>query len=265
MTQLNNKEPRILTFDIESSLQKAYIWQPGWKLNVSYTSVIEEQFMLGFSYKWLDEQEVYGESLHKESVKSFLSHNDRSLVLKLKKLLDEADVVVTYNGNRFDIPLFNGLCLKYGITPPSPYKSVDLFQTVRSKFKLNSKKLDYINKLLGYEGKDEMCYQDWIDCDKNIVSAYEKMETYCNRDVIALEEAYKRILPWIRNHPNMSVLTGDTCCTKCTSTNLRKGGWTIRYANGKQYRRVICQDCGNHCVDKNESKGGRDDKALISG
>ncbi|NIV35232.1 MAG: hypothetical protein GWN58_38990, partial [Anaerolineae bacterium] len=43
------------------------------------------------------------------------------------ELLDEADAVVHYNGKKFDIPTLNREFVKYGFTPPSPYKQIDLY------------------------------------------------------------------------------------------------------------------------------------------
>lgn len=257
------RKPKILTFDIETSLQLAFTFGTGWKCRIMHDDIIEEQYMLGFSYKWLDKEDVGNEFLHQGPKRKFKAHDDEAMIRKLHKLLDEADIVVTYNGNRFDIPFFNARCLKYGLTPPSPYRSVDLFTTVRSKFKLNSKKLDYVNKFIGYSGKDAMCKQDWVDCHYNDVDAYEKMATYCDRDVVALEEAYIRVLPWITNHPNISQMSGKHCCPKCGSGELSLGGWTIPYMNGKQYRRKICANCGCHCVDRNIEKQVRADKPLV--
>lgn len=265
MTHLENKKPRILTFDIETSVQLTYSWGASWKTRISAQQVITPKYFLGFSYKWLDEEETHQVFIHQGKKANLKKHNDTAVIKKLWELLNEADAVITYNGDSFDIKYFNTMCVKHNLPPTTPFKSIDLIKTARGRFRFETNKLDDVNKFLGFDGKHSMCYQDWIDCYNNDLVALQKMADYCDRDVEALEQAYLKLLPWIKGHPNMSILKGETCCTKCGGTNLRKGGWTVRYANGKQYRRVLCQECHTHCVDKNEFKGGREQKALING
>jgi hypothetical protein len=45
-------------------------------------------------------------------------------------LLDSADVVLHFNGRRFDVPHLNREFLLAGLTPPSPYKQIDLLSGV---------------------------------------------------------------------------------------------------------------------------------------
>lgn len=258
-----NQKPKIVTFDIESALQLAYCWGPAFRTRISPEQVITPKYLLGFSWKWLEENKTHQCFIHQGRRKNLANHNDYEIVLKLWEVLDEADIVITYNGANFDVKLFNTMCMKHGLTPPSPYQHVDLIKTARSRFRFDSNKLDEINKFLGYDGKHVMKYQDWIDCYNNDLTILQKMADYCDRDVEALEQVYIKFQSWIHNHPNMSVLMGDRVCPKCGSEHIKPGGWTIRYANGKQYRRVICKTCGAHAVDKNEHKGSRKDKALI--
>lgn len=222
--------------------------------------------MLGFSYKWYHEDETKSFFLYPNcSHRAFVNHNDEAIIRKLWEILDEADIVITYNGVNFDVKHFNTWCLKYNLTPPSPYKHVDLLKTARGRFKFESNKLDEVNKDLGYDGKSPMEFDDWVGCYKNDKESFIKMAKYCNRDVEALEQVYIRFMPWIHNHPNMSVIIGEECCPKCGSPEIRPGGWTIPYANGKQYQRVICKTCGAHAVNKNNFRGGRDTKPLVQG
>lgn len=257
------KKLRIVTFDIESALQLAYCWGPSFRTRITPEQVITDKYLLGFSWKWLDEDKTHQCFIHQGGYRKLANHNDVDIVTKLWEVLDEADIVVTYNGANFDVKLFNTMCLKHGLTPPSPYRHVDLIRTARGIFRFDSNKLDEINKFLGYAGKHVMTYQDWINCYNNDKEALQKMADYCDRDVEALEQVYLKLRPWINNHPNMSVLLGEKVCPKCGSKEIAPGGWTIRYANGKQYRRVKCKGCGAHAVDKNEFKGGREDKAII--
>src|SRR3546814_6332122 len=51
--------------------------------------------------------------------------DDVDITAKLIALLDEADVVIGQNSDRFDLPTINGRALVAGLKPPSPYKTVD--------------------------------------------------------------------------------------------------------------------------------------------
>ena len=59
-------------------------------------------------------------------------------------LLSEADVVVHYNGDKFDLPHLNREFVESGLGPPAPYASIDLLKTVKRKFRFPSNKLDYV-------------------------------------------------------------------------------------------------------------------------
>lgn len=255
---------RIVTLDIEVSTVPVHTWGCGWKVKVGPQQIIQDQFMLGFSWKWLDEKKTHNMFMHSLPDEEFMSHDHTAIIKKMWEVLDEADIVITYNGDSFDLAKFNGYCLALGLKPPSKYKSVDLFKTVKRKFNIESKRLDYVNKLLGYQGKDEMCYQDWLDCWMNDIPAYKKMAKYCDRDVVALEEAYKNLLAWIDNHPNLSQISGETCCPKCGSKDYAEnGGWTIPNLHGFRRRRHICKECECHFVNPNIKEKVREDKAMV--
>lgn len=248
-------KPRILTFDVETGLRTALAFSTG-KTWLKGHQFLTPEHLLGFSYKWLDEADVGRLFLHEINKKAVREKNDEKLIKLLWKLLDEADAVVTYNGNGFDIKLFNAKCLQYGLRPPSPFKSIDLYPTAKRKFKLDDKRLDTVAKALGFDGKNPMEYNDWVECYHGNLEAFEKMAIYCDKDVELTEQVYYKLMPWIDNHPNMSQLYQEACCTSCGNTNFdtNKGGWTIPYANGKQYKRHVCPNCGTHFVNKSIHK-----------
>jgi predicted RNA-binding Zn-ribbon protein involved in translation (DUF1610 family) len=72
--------------------------------------------------------------------------------------------------------------------------------------------------------------------------AWGQMERYNKRDVIILERLYRRLLPWIKDHPNVGAYLGKTACTNCGSAKVNKQG--IKIARLRHYQRYQCQDCG---------------------
>ena len=52
------------------------------------------------------------------------------------KLLDEADAVVTWNGVSFDMKHLRREFVLAGLTPPSPWKDIDLMLTVKREMQI---------------------------------------------------------------------------------------------------------------------------------
>ena len=71
---------------------------------------------------------------------------DRETTKSVWKLLDEADIVVAHNGNRFDLKWINASFLKHGMLPPSPYKTIDTLTQSRGQFYQNTHKLDDLSR-----------------------------------------------------------------------------------------------------------------------
>lgn len=223
---------RILLLDIETSPMSVYAWTL-FKPHISLSQIKDTSKTLCVAYKWLGEKQTH-----------FLSewtHED--MVEQLHVLFEEADVVVTYNGNRFDLPVLHKEFLLQGMSPPAPYKSVDLYRTVKSKFRFASNKLDHIAQQLGLGSKTaHYGFEMWTDVMAGDVKARKLMEKYNKQDVILLEKVYNVLLPWIANHPNHSHHSGNHVCPNCGSKHLQHRG-TIISAVGR-HQRYQCQDCG---------------------
>src|SRR3546814_5581125 len=82
------------------------------------------------------------------------------MVVALHKLLSEADAVVTYNGDRYDIPKAMGEFVLEGLMPPPPPTSIDLMKAVK-KLGFVMNRLAFIGPLLKvgqkvkHEGRSE--------------------------------------------------------------------------------------------------------------
>lgn len=167
------------------------------------------------------------------------------MVSRVHALLDEADVVCHYNGKKFDIPTLNREFLLYGLDPPSQFKQLDLLQTTRQQFRFPSNKLDYVSQQLGIGSKTKhMGMEMWRDCMDGCDKAWKTMKRYNMQDVRLTEKYYKRLLPWIKNHPNWGVyLDADRpTCRNCGSQKVVKKG--VERTNTLIYQRYKCTDCG---------------------
>ena len=110
--------PKVLLLDIETAPNRVYTWGL-FKQNVSINQIEEPGYTLCWAAKWLGKPRVMWEGI---------SHHD-DFILGIWKLLDEADIVVHYNGSKFDIPVLNKEFILADRTPPSPYIKVDLYKT----------------------------------------------------------------------------------------------------------------------------------------
>ena len=100
--------------------------------------------------------------------------------------------------------------LKLGWLPPRPFLEIDLLQSVRSRFRLTSNKLDFVAQFLGLGQKTKhKGMQLWKDCIDGDAAAWEVMEEYNKQDVVLLEDLYLYLLPWISNHPNLGLYGDD--------------------------------------------------------
>ena len=221
---------------IETSPNTAHVWGL-FKQNISLSQLMDSSRVMCFASKRLGHREVsfYSEQNGK--------HED---MIKIAwEILDKSDVIVHYNGKRFDIPTLNKEFLKYGMKPPSPYKEVDLLLVAREKFRFPSNKLDYVAKFLGVRGKVKHTgHELWVRCMAGDNNAWALMERYNKHDVRLLENVYKALLPWITKHPNIALYrgTGRPTCTNCGCEKVQSRG--VQHTTTMTYRRYQCSKCG---------------------
>ncbi len=222
---------RILLLDIETSPNSAFVWGL-WNQNISIDKIIDSSEVLCWAAKWLGEKHV-------------LQFDKRApgMLNAMHNLLEEADAVVTYNGNSFDLPVLNKEFLSNDFNPPAPYKSIDLCKVVQKKFRFPSSKLDYVCKALGLDTKvKHEGFELWVKCMNDDAKAWKRMREYNRQDVVILEQLYNKLLPWIPSHPSHATFDDTKCCTNCGSTNYQRRGVarTMQFT----YPRYSCNACG---------------------
>jgi hypothetical protein len=228
----NKHDEKILLLDIEWKPATAYVWRM-WDENISPDQLIDHGGMLCFCAKW-------------SGSKDFLFFSEwedgrEGMAQAALDLLNEADAVVTYNGDRYDLPKILGEILLAGLTPPPPVTSIDVLKTVKKMgFVMN--RLAYIGPLLSVGGKvKHEGFNLWKDVMNGKETAKAKMRRYCIQDVRLLEKLYQRVRPFIKNHPHMGATKKE--CGACGSNHVQSRG----YRRTKHYRiqRVQCQSCGS--------------------
>jgi len=196
---------RVLIYDIETSPNIGWFWRAGYKLNISPENITKERAIICVSYKWLGEDQVYNLAWDKDQC-------DRFLIQQFIEVMNEADVLVAHNGDRFDLKWIKTRALKHGLTNMLiDYASVDTLKLAKKKFNFNSNRLDYIAKYLGFEGKIKTSIGLWTDIVfKKDAQALKDMITYCDEDVRQLENVYNALVNWEKPKGHLGVLQGKT-------------------------------------------------------
>jgi hypothetical protein len=234
--------PKILIFDIETSPLKAYVWQTQvWNSNVSEGQVLSEWFMLCWSAKWLFDDKIMSDRLTGREARN---EDDNRIVKNLWNLLNEADIVVAHNGDRFDVPNMNTRFIVNHLPPTRPYQTIDTVSIARRQFGFTHNNLNALARVFGFKVKLETNFELWKRCVDGEDSALQRMEQYNRHDVALLEEIYMKIRPWIHSHPNIGLYTESTepVCSNCGSNVLKKTDKFYFTMTGK-YELYTCE-CG---------------------
>jgi predicted RNA-binding Zn-ribbon protein involved in translation (DUF1610 family) len=226
----------ILLLDIETAPMLADVWSL-WNNNVSLNQLRDPGGLLSFASKWLgeDEQDIRFMSDHKNGREMMLGVVHAQLTL--------ADAVVTWNGDKFDLPILNSEFIQAGLKPPAPYASIDLLKTAKKRFRFPSNKLQYVSTALGFKGKVSHEGHDlWVKCMDGDEDAWAQMEVYNRQDVQLLDDLYWKFQPWIMQHPSRAVYADAHVCPKCGSEHLQRRGESRTLQS--VFQRYQCQSCG---------------------
>lgn len=235
---------KILLLDIETLPNIAYIWKL-YEETTSTSMIAQEWHLACWCAKWLDKKEIFSSSLMDFKNYKQNPENDKECLEKLWKLLDESNIIIAHNGSRFDIPKINTRFVKHGMKPPSPYKIVDTLKSARFYFGFTSNRLNDLGQFLEVGKKvDTGGFQLWKRCMQGEKKAFQEMVKYCKQDVLLLERVYKKLRPYITNHPSITVTEDSPVarCPKCGSNKLHRRG--ITHTNVCTYRRYVCTNCG---------------------
>jgi len=209
---------------------------------------------MSFAAKWYDSDEI----IYMDQSKEKDITNDKKMLKVIWKLLDEADIVITQNGKKFDTKKINARFVMNGMQPPSSYRNIDTFLIAKRHFGFTSNKLEYMTDKLctKYKKLSHGKYPGnklWEECLKGNMDAWAEMEEYNKYDVLSLQELYDVLVPW-DDRINFTVYFEDDRCS-CGSTDLRKNG--IYYTNANKYQKYKCKDCGKEYRDRKAIKSDK--------
>lgn len=227
-------EVKTLILDIELQPAQAWVWQL-WDVTVGLNQLEAPSSIICWAAKWSGSDEIY--------FSSEKMHTKEGMVHAMWELLDEADEVVGFNSNRFDIKHLNAEFMKHELPPPSPYKKIDLLQVVKGNAKFMSNKLAYVSETLGIGSKIETGgFELWLDYMQGKKEAMRLMREYNEEDVLLTERLYDRLRPWITTGVNRSAVVNGHVCPTCGGSHLHSRGTTRTLQ--LTYRKYQCQSCG---------------------
>lgn len=241
-----HKGPKILFMDIETAPMLAYVWAL-WDQNVGLNQIEKDWHILSWAAKWEHEKTV----MYQDQSDKPVIENDKEIMKGMWKLLDEADIVVTQNGIKFDHRKINARFLEHGFTPPSPFEVVDTYRIARKHFDLTSNKLEYMcdkfnvkYKKLTSKHRKYIGFDLWKACLKGVKKAWAEMKRYNKYDVLALEELFHTLIKW-EPRINRSKYIDDITdgCFNCGSPVKKDGHF---YTSRGKYQRYRCKNksCG---------------------
>lgn len=249
------KRPLIVHLDIENSPNIAMTWG-AFKQFLSPNQIMQYPELLSVQFKILGEGFMYNLTRVK--------HSHEELVRVAYDVLNQADAIIAHNGVMFDDKMLKTFFLELGLLPPAPYKVIDTFLEAK-QFRTQHKSLSGLGRQLGLKKQklDNSGFSLWIRCMDGIIfkdpsqfphlkltgeinlEAWDEMIDYGSYDILAMEELYYKLRPWIKNHPNFNLYSDkeQPVCIKCGSTNLKAEGET--YTTVGRFYAMRCQDCGS--------------------
>ena len=189
------------TTALENRLWKLHTQHPGWStkalsdaLDLPWKAVDNALYRLKASRQehWLDHAKVgfldlESTSLHADSghllswgllhtdgtirsdlitrreIMSSAVEPDKRIVASCLKALNEVNVIVTYNGARFDVPLLRSRSMVHGLPFPAygQLLHIDLYFAAKSLLRLTSKRLGNVSRFLALTDKDNYDISVW--------------------------------------------------------------------------------------------------------
>lgn len=226
---------RLLVIDIETRPLTVYTWGL-WQQNIGINQILDHGGIMCFAAKWHGEDETvfYSERQGREK-----------MLRAAHRLLSEADAVVGWNSQRFDVRWLGAEFKREGLPRVAGIKHVDLMRSVKKYQYLPSYKLDYTARNLGVGGKVQTGgFQLWRDCMDGDKAAWALMEEYNRADTELTAEVLSDMMNggWIHGLPNLSLDHGDVC-PDCGSDKLQADGY--HDTKTRRYPRWKCGACGS--------------------
>lgn len=237
---------RILTIDVERQRGewKVERWDPFPPKYLHMDTMVRRPRIMCFAAKWYGSDDII---YLDERGKAGGTRGAGQMVRGMWDLLEEADAVVTFNGDKADVPWMHEEFQYHNLPRPMPYRSIDLYKMNRTRFARPYKSLRYLARELGTAPKMDVSGKDlWELCAQGDAAAWDTMRDYNIQDVRTTEESWLSQLSWLNGSAHLGVLIDDgenRRCPNCGSTKMTRHHKPAR-ANVRAYEAFRCDDCG---------------------
>lgn len=237
-------DQKTLILDIETSPLLVYVWGIREQF-IGLDQIHSDWYIMAWSAKWLGEKEI-----HYYDRRDCKPGDDKPILQPLWKLLNEADIVITQNGKRFDSRKINARFMLNDMKRPKPYRHFDTYLLARNIADFTSNRLEYLtDKFCKKHKKTSHAkysgWKLWIECLKGNREAWNEMKAYNIADVLSTEELYLTIRAWApESFPRVYPLTNAAMkCGTCGFKGRMIAG-KVRHSNKGKYRQHNCPKCG---------------------
>lgn len=249
------REPVVMFWDIENTQMTVKTWDL--KINGGYIPpdrIVKEKEILCIAYKIRGENNTHVISQGPGIIEA-------DVVEAFREVLEDVDVLVGHNGDKFDLRHLNAKIIDQRLKPLPPIRTVDTWKESKKLAAFPSHRLTYLAKRL-YGGKklDTGGIELWDRCEAGDVDALREMATYCMHDVNVLEEIYEILKPYMTRHPNIAT-PGTANCPKCNSFGYKLNK---RYPTqaGIWRDHVRCLGCGSSYTIRAVGEGMKENKSI---
>ena len=202
MERDEKREPKILYLDIETCEMVVKTW--GLKIDgyIQPNRIQKTTAIIAWSALWY--KDPASKIIYMDNRSSPDIRDDKAILEPLWDLLNEADVIITKNGKRFDHPTIQARMAIMRVRdgkPFSPVKHEDIEETFRRHMRLPSYKMEYLCELFcpKYKKLKHKKYPGnelWDACEAGILDAWNEMKKYNCHDVLVTRELRGVIAPW---------------------------------------------------------------------
>jgi predicted PolB exonuclease-like 3'-5' exonuclease len=235
--------------DIETSPLIVMVWELG-KQYVSKEQLITDWHIMMFRAKKL------GAPVNSMIKMEARDGDDTALLKKLWEIFNEADVIISQNGKKFDEPKIKARMMIKGFKPYKPFKHHDTFEQNSDK-EFTSHSLDYLtdkfctkykklkHKLFSGLSLWKACLGIHVTLKPN-PKAWVEMGKYCDYDVLSDEELFLNTRGWSKNSAPVMVFENDITrqCKYCGKYKLKIDG--KKHKGLKVFNYMQCLACGKY-------------------
>lgn len=242
------KQRRVIALDIETFPLEVYVWGIR-DQHIAVNQIKEDWSVASWAAKWFGDDPakiVYKDTSQQKDVR-----DDRRILKPLWNLLNEAEIVISQNGKKFDSRRLNARLIMHGMKPPAPYKHLDTYEILSRVADLTSNKLEYYTaklcphfKKLQHKNFPGMTL--WTECLKKNPKAWAEMREYNIHDVLSTEDLLDTVKAWVPEYMPKIFAVTDTAreCGTCGHVGQMIEG-PERLAASYRYKQHRCPKCGS--------------------